>query len=148
VVRLFRANGARNALWVWSPNVIRGAESRTIGQYWPGERYVDLVGLTGYGIDERSPDQTYRATLRQLYALTAKPVLLTEVGVRPGRDKRSWLTAFGPWLRRNPRVVGFVWNEVLRDGVWRYDDTPAHLAAFKSSLARGRVRCERAREPK
>lgn len=141
VVKLFRAQHATNALWVWSPNVLRGARTPTIDRYWPGRQYVDVVGLTGYGEYERNPDQTYRATLRQVYRLTDKPVVLTETGVRPGRDKRGWLAAFGPWLRRNPRIVGFVWNQVRRDGTWRYDDTPGDLAAFKSSLAAGGVRC-------
>ena len=41
VVDLFRAEGVTNALWVWSPNILRGTGSKTIRQYWPGDKYVD-----------------------------------------------------------------------------------------------------------
>ncbi len=141
VVDLFRAAGATNALWVWSPNILRGADSKTVKQFWPGESYVDVVGLTGYGVREKSPDTTYRNTLKLIYALTDKPIVLTEVGVQPGAAKKSWIKAFGSWLLANPQVAGFVWNEVTRDGDWRYDDNAANLAAFKASLKSAKVRC-------
>jgi hypothetical protein len=141
VVDLFRAAGATNALWVWSPNILRGASNRALKEFWPGDRYVDLVGLTGYGVRETSPNTTYRATLKRIYDLTDKPIVLTEVGVQRGPEKRSWLKAFGPWLRDNPRVAGFIWNQTTRDGDWRYNDTAADLSAFKSSLSDVEMRC-------
>jgi hypothetical protein len=141
VVDLFRAAGATNALWVWSPNILRGADSRTLKPFWPGKAYVDVVGLTGYGVRETSPVTTYRATLKLVYALTDKPILLTEVGVQPGVEKRAWLRAFGGWLRDNPKIAGFLWNQITRDGDWRYDDNSGNLAAFKSSLKTAKVRC-------
>jgi hypothetical protein len=141
VVELFRDAGATNALWVWSPNILRGADSQTVKEFWPGKAYVDILGLTGYGVRETSPTKTYRATLKQVYALSDKPILLTEVGVQAGPAKKAWLGAFGPWLRDNPRIAGFLWNEITRDGDWRYDDTPQNLAAFKSGLFVARLRC-------
>jgi hypothetical protein len=141
VVGLFRDMGATNALWVWSPNVIRGADSKTIKQFWPGKNYVDVVGLTGYGVRETDPTKTYRDTLKLVYALTDKPIVLTEVGVQPGPEKRSWLKAFGPWLTDNPRIAGFIWNQVNRDGQWSFDDSAANLAAFRGGLARSGVVC-------
>lgn len=141
VVKIFRDAGATNAMWVWSPNILRGAASRTIKEFWPGDEYVDVVGVTGYGVRETSPETTYRATFKQVYALTSKRILLTEVGVQPGPEKRTWLKRFGPWLRENPRVAGFIWYQVIRQGDWRFDDTPANLAAFKSGLAAADLAC-------
>ncbi|MER7456171.1 glycosyl hydrolase [Micromonospora sp. NPDC126480] len=141
VVDIFREAGATNALWVWSPNIIRGADSRTIKEFWPGEEYVDVVGVTGYGVREKSPETTYRSTLKLVYALTDKPLLLTEVGVQPGAEKKAWLKRFGPWLTENPRIAGFVWYQVIRQGDWRFDDTPANLAAFKSGLSSVDLKC-------
>ncbi|GAA1895362.1 glycoside hydrolase family 26 protein [Asanoa iriomotensis] len=141
VVKLFRDMGATNALWVWSPNIIRGASSKTIKEFWPGEDYVDVVGLTGYGVKESSPTKTYRDTLKLVYDLTDDPILLTEVGVQPGPDKRGWLKAFGPWLKDNSRIAGFIWNQVNRDGQWSFDDTKTNLAAFRSGLAQSGVTC-------
>jgi len=140
VVGLFRDLGATNALWVWSPNITRGAD-KSLKDFWPGEDYVDVVGLTGYGVREASPEKTYRDTLKRVYALTDKPVVLTEVGVQPGPEKRGWLKEFGPWLKDNSRIKGFVWNQVNRDGQWSFDDTAGNLAAFRSGLARSGVAC-------
>ncbi len=141
VVDLFRAAGATNVLWVWSPNILRGAMSTSISQFWPGSDYVDIVGLTGYSVREASPETTYRPTLKLVTALTDKPVLLTEVGVESGPTKQQWIAAFGQWLLNNPRVLGFVWFEYNRDSDWRFDDTAGNLAAFKKSLKTARVSC-------
>jgi hypothetical protein len=141
VVTLFRAAGVTNALWVWSPNIVRGASSQTISEFWPGAKYVDIVGLTGYGVSEISPRRTYDKTLRLVTALTKDPVLLTETGAQRDSDKHSWITNFGPWLKDHPQIAGFVWTEDRRQGDWRFDDTAADLAAFKKDLAIAGVRC-------
>ena len=144
VVTLFRQAGAVNALWVWAPNIRRGADQRNVGTWWPGDDYVDLVGLTGYGVHEETPDDTYAGTLPQLAALTDKPIVLTETGAQPGPDKTGWIEAFGTWLTANPNIVGFLWTQ--RSGHdatadWRYDDTSGHLEAFRQSLEDGNVAC-------
>jgi hypothetical protein len=141
VVGLFRAAGAVNVLWIWSPNVVRGANSRTISQFWPGPEYVDFVGLTGYGVHEQSPAQTYSTTLPLVKALTDKPIILTEVGAQRDSSKQKWISNFGPWLRANPQVAGFIWNLGLRQGDWRFNDTPADAETFKQTLAAGNVPC-------
>ncbi|MET7400965.1 glycosyl hydrolase [Dactylosporangium sp. NPDC005572] len=145
VVALFDAAGATNALWVWSPNIVRGAVRTPIREFYPGDDVVDFAGLTGYGEFEANPDATYKSTLDQLDKVTKKPLILTEVGVRPSKAKTGWLKAFGPWLKAHPRIVGFVWS-MRPPGQgsrydWRYDDSPANLAAFKDSLRQGGVAC-------
>lgn len=144
VVTLFRQAGAVNALWVWAPNIRRGADQRDVGTWWPGDAYVDLVGLTGYGVDEESPEDTYAGTLPELAELTSKPVVLTETGAKPGTEKTAWIAAFGQWLADHPSIIGFLWTE--RSGYdatadWRYDDTDKHLAAFRQTLITGGVAC-------
>lgn len=143
VVALFRAEGASNALWVWSPNILRGTDGIPIRRFWPGASWVDLVGVTGYGVREAGPDVTYGPTMRQLAALApGKPVALTEVGVQPHRSKAAWIRKFGLWLAAHPNVAGFVWS-TGRNGTadWRYDDTADSLVAFKTALRTGHVWC-------
>jgi hypothetical protein len=141
VVDLFRSAGATNVLWVWSPNILRGANSTQISQFWPGPNYVDIVGLTGYGVHETNPTQTYGPTLKLIQALTDKPLLLTEVGVQADSAKRQWISAFGQWLAEHPQVLGFVWFQSDRGDNWRFDDTQANLTSFKSSLKTAKVSC-------
>jgi hypothetical protein len=145
VVRLFDQVGATNALWIWSPNILQGAVRTPIRAFYPGDDVVDFVGMTGYGEFDRSPDLTYKATIDQMAKVTSKPVILTEIGVRPSSQKTSWLKAFGGWLAAHRQVVGFIWSlPPPGQGArydWRYDDSSANLTAFKTSLRQGHVAC-------
>src|SRR4051794_3220128 len=59
--RLFRVAGARNGRFVWSVNAnlyeSRATWMATLRRYWPGRRYVDLVGSTmiDFGGDKGYP---------------------------------------------------------------------------------------------
>src|SRR4029453_16436638 len=50
IVRLFAAPGARNVGFVWAGHATlyetKAVWLRTLRRYWPGRRYVDLVGST------------------------------------------------------------------------------------------------------
>jgi hypothetical protein len=142
VVNLFRQAGATNVLWIWSPNILRGAASVSLSQFWPGDGYVDFVGMTGFGKDERSPSQTFDPTITAIRALTKKPVLLTEIGADAGSDKSTWIAELGAWLKQHTEVLGFVWYEHRLDpDDWRFDDTANNLALFKGSLKTAGVKC-------
>jgi hypothetical protein len=45
---LFEQAGATNVIWVWNPNVISALPDVQLEPYWPGNSYVDWVGITGY----------------------------------------------------------------------------------------------------
>ena len=137
VVTLFRRAGASNALWVWSPNIIwkgAGTGPWTPDQYYPGNAYVDFTGLTGYGNHLPNAAQTYNATMAEIAKVSKKPMILTEVGA-DGPDKTKWIAGFGEWLSTHPIVKGIIWfNKTTADGAdgdWSYDNTPAHLTAFR-----------------
>lgn len=141
VVTLFREAGATNVLWLWAPNISRGATVRGISQFWPGDSYVDLVGFTGYGVGsssfgyESSPSETFDSTMK-LLAPYKKPVILAETGVN-GRNKSKWITNLGPWLRDNPNVLGLIWTDAPpphSSADWRFDETPSALKAFKKAV--------------
>jgi hypothetical protein len=139
-VRLvFRASGAVNAAFLWSPNALTGSGQETrLETAYPGDPYVDLIGMTAYG-HGASPSATFDATYARLVALTPKPVLLSETGV-DGAAKATWIAAFGTWLARHDRVAGFIWYNTTpsstgASGDYRFDDTPANAAAFRQSLA-------------
>ena len=51
IVTLFRALGARNVTWLWTVNIINDAHGGKIprpSQWWPGNSYVNWVGIDGY----------------------------------------------------------------------------------------------------
>ncbi len=142
VVTLFRHEGASNALWLWAPNVIRGAAVRGISQFWPGNSWVDLVGFTGYGVEksayglELSAGATFDPTMQLLAPYSTKPVVLAEMGVG-GTTKYKWIASLGPWLHAHPNVIGLIWTDEKPPHAhadWRFDDTGRDLNAFKKSV--------------
>lgn len=142
VVQLFRKAGATNVLWLWAPNIARGATVKGIKQFWPGDRYVDVVGFTGYGVGssvygfETEAGQTFDPTMKMLARITKKPVILAETGVN-GQHKSEWIRSLGPWLRERPHVLGLIWTDEkppYASADWRFTETPQALRAFKNSL--------------
>lgn len=125
--------------WVWSPNIVNDlpAGSPTPAELYPGDGYVDYLGLTGYSHGESVP-ATFCPTLTALAAVSAKPVLLSEVGVE-GPAKAEWLSQLAPFVAANSQIAGVVYFNTSAGttgatGNYRIDQQPADLAALNSSL--------------
>ncbi len=75
--------GLDNLIWVYSAAVQKSRQEASAVKYYPGDDYVDVVGLDWYidGIDELNRFDSYR----QLVALN-KPLGLTEFGPATQRD--------------------------------------------------------------
>lgn len=113
VVTVFRQNGARNAVWIWSPNPNFGQPmarwSPGVQQYWPGARYVDALGMTDIAFASLDDSDAFDRA-RHLYDTFHKPVVLSEVNVNYGR-RTAWLQALAEQLRQAPWVRGIVWSQ-------------------------------------
>ena len=144
---LFDQVGATNVLWVWSPNVVMPS-SPSLRSLYPGDRYVDWVGIDGYNWGRSRPhdrwqsfDQVFSPTLRVVRRLTGKPLMLSEVGsTELGGDKPAWITSFFAALRRNPDILAFVWFNFDKETDWRIESSRASVRAFAAGVASGRVR--------
>ncbi|MEU9348055.1 glycosyl hydrolase [Streptomyces sp. NPDC048278] len=135
---LFERAGADDVVWLWSPNVVRDAPTVPLRELYPGDAYVDLVGMTGYQDGESTAGAVFDATLARLRGLTGRPVLIAETGARPGERKAAWIAAFFRWFAVHPEVIGFVWFERSRaEGGhqdWRFSQTPGTTRAFAGGL--------------
>ena len=141
----FDAAGADNVVWLWSVN--RSNNLRTdIVDYWPGDDYVDWVGISGYwrgfgSAPEPTFDAIYSETLGQLRALTNKPILLAEVGAGTAvdADRITWLTTLFAGLDTNPDIIGFVYfNDIKSGGDWRIQFSQSVVDAFADGVASDR----------
>ncbi len=137
----FSRVGAENAIWVWSPNVAYTASTPLPGLY-PGDDYVDWVGVVGYfGHFSEPPtsqpgfDGIFEATLNRLAAITDKPVFITETGAGPyGPLKAAWVTDSVEAFAADERVGGFIWFNVNKEFDWRINSSAEALAAFTSAV--------------
>ena len=140
---IFRAAGAGNVTWVWSPNVVY-SNSAPLAALYPGDAYVDRVALDGYNWGSYfsywkawlSFDQIFDPGIAELRALTAKPVMVAEMAsTELGGDKAAWITATFAALKNHPEIIGFVWFNFNKETDWRIQSSAAATSAFAAGVA-------------
>jgi hypothetical protein len=136
--KLFDSEGAGNAAWVWSINWNShpAAAWNRFQAYYPGDEYVDWVGLSGYNLDNESPATLYDALYKEYAA--RKPMMITEVGAvdRGGTSKGDWISRFAQYVDQRPNICAVAWfdtdTDEAYDEVWRIDTDAHSLAAYKA----------------
>ena len=122
IVDLFRAAGATNVQYVWNPTVV---STVTVQQYgsmfkeaYPGDNYVDWVGLDGYNSklsDWRSLQDIFEPGYKLITSFTSRPIILFEVG---SLDNPQDPTARANWITQGflttipnqfPAIKAVVW---------------------------------------
>jgi membrane-bound metal-dependent hydrolase YbcI (DUF457 family) len=143
LVRVFRAAGAYKVRWVWNPYVNSRNGQLPFAPFFPGNRWVDWVGLDVINWGGLNPWRTFGQILgrsyRDLTKLSSKPVIIAEAGSgEQGGSKAQWLSSM---LRRNipdmphVRAVAF-WSAADPRGDLRVDSSPASLAAVRRGLSK------------
>jgi mannan endo-1,4-beta-mannosidase len=169
VWNIFNSIGANSyAIWAFTPSRVDTLRADGVGsstgfttvqQDYPGDQYVDWVGMSGF---QYQPSEnagywtTFGRTLGQLKALTGKPIYVAEAGAAQsilGADrtavKAEWTRQTLSGLAADPRVVGVTWydnNEVGRHTVngkavetdWTFTSSIAAQAAFRAGVADAR----------
>ncbi|MDG2112547.1 MAG: glycosyl hydrolase, partial [Actinomycetota bacterium] len=139
---LFIEEGATNVIWVWSPNLSQPSLT-PLAQLWPGEAYVDWVGLVGYlgnGIDpaQWTPtfDELFGPTLIELREFTDRPVVITEIGAtEQGGKKAEWTAHVLETVAERDDIDGLMWFEIDKEADWRIVSSPEARAAFAAGVA-------------
>jgi hypothetical protein len=132
--RIFAENGADNISWVWSPNWNSSPQSawNRIQAYYPGDDYVDWVGISGYNFYGESPKTLFNPIVK-IYG-SRKPIILSETAAVQGRA--AWINQLSSWVKSTPSVGAVVWfdTDVQHDSDhnFRLDAEPSALAAYKS----------------
>ena len=140
---LFEQVGADNVLWVWSINRIDNLPDKTLARVYPGDGYVDWIGISGYlrSVPEGvapSFDFTFAQTLAAVRNLAPnKLVMLTEVGAGTTEANRvAWMETFFQGLLDHPEVLGFNWFNAFKDGGdWRIQYSGGTVQAFARGVA-------------
>ncbi len=165
VVRLFRAAGARNVTWVFHVDSSPEPEARwnDARWYWPGEAFVDWIGLSAYGPQtddedlERFDDVLSRGYASATRLSRTRPIALLEFAIaddgggggggggggRPTRDEAAWTRDAFDAIEsgRYPRLRGVAWwherwtNDDGSVSDLRIDSSPALLDAYRASVA-------------
>jgi Glycosyl hydrolase family 26 len=141
--RLFAAAHATNVIWVWNPNVISAEPNLPLSAYYPGDAYVDWVGITGY-FSATGPDTfdgLYGPTMQEIRRFTDKPFFIAETSVQTGPDAAAAAQNLVSGVRQRSDLLGFVWFDFYKAGVdWRLESRPPVRAAITAGLAGVRLR--------
>lgn len=139
---IFTAVGVHNAAWVWAPN----ADSHPGGtdvtswnswrNYYPGDAYVDWVGIDGYNWGATDSWQSFGQVVGPVYADYAgrKPIMIAETGsLESGGNKAAWLAEAAVWIKAHRSVMAFVYFDTNQSSSgldWRVDSSAASLGAY------------------
>ena len=120
---------ANNFVFVWSPVGDKGLE-----RYWPGEEYVDYVGISVFEFPAFDQDYHHQTTrsfhdlLSEKYARVSKyhkPIVIVECGVTGSKEYQlSWLAGAVRDLVNFPLVEALIYfNAKDTPGAWgkQYD---------------------------
>ncbi|MCL2497393.1 MAG: glycoside hydrolase family 26 protein [Symbiobacteriaceae bacterium] len=153
IYALFRQEGADNVIWVWNPN------GRSFPNflwnhelmYYPGDSYVDIVGLTAYntgtyyynyGERWQSFAELYDDLYRGYLRLYGQPLMITEfASASMGGDKEQWVRDMFAHIVNMERIKVAVWWDAVdydtKGNVARsyvIDETPELMAIFRANL--------------
>jgi mannan endo-1,4-beta-mannosidase len=132
IVGIFHEQGADNVRFVWSTNAnlyeTVPVWLRNMRRYWPGSRYVDMVGSTmiNFGGDKRYDVARFEPRLAILRRAFRKSVFLTEVNTERATSV-AWLRALGTLVHTHRWIRALAWSQLPSRG-------KAHRGALAGDL--------------
>jgi mannan endo-1,4-beta-mannosidase len=140
---IFAAEGAENVIWSWDPShqyaeFKAGKAASLASEWYPGDRYVDWVGLDGY----LNPGQNFKEVFSHQLASIAsvagsKPVYLAETGVAPNIHEIRQMDDLFAGISRN-HIAGLIWFDQNAKQKWRLQGRPTAVAEYRKLVARYR----------
>lgn len=157
IVTLYRNSAATNVRFVWNPNNEDGG-AQVLESYWPGNTYVDVLGVDCYNFGDAGSWQTFDEIFSDCYArvtalgTTGQPVWIGEMGCREpsvaetdttGGDSTviDNLHSKATWVNdmmgktTYPRLQQLTWFDVVKERWWTMSSSAGSLNAFKTAFA-------------
>jgi mannan endo-1,4-beta-mannosidase len=130
MVTLFRALGVKNVTWLWTVNTVhpRGGVPSP-GPWWPGNSYVNWVGIDGYYFQSSQTFvSSFGPTIAAVRAFTKEPILIAETAAARSTGQPDKIAELFAGVRTYG-LLGFVWFDSEHVADWRLS-SPAAIAAF------------------
>jgi mannan endo-1,4-beta-mannosidase len=148
---VFDAEGVPNVIWSWDPShqyseVAVGKVATPASEWYPGGKYVDVIGLDGYlGYDRNGHPQSFREIfgfqLRDIRRIApGKMVYIAETGVAPGPAARRQIMELFSGIRAHD-LAGLVWFDATgqpdstgKPKEYQLQKKPTEARVYKSQL--------------
>jgi mannan endo-1,4-beta-mannosidase len=134
---IFGQQDATNVIWTWTANVINPVPRVKLQPLYPGDAYVDWLGVDGYFTlkGQRSFDTLFGPTIRQMRAFSTKPLLIVETGAEPQLTRSTQVTDLLNTVAKRRDILGAVYFNINGSGKWNIDADKSTLAAFRKQAA-------------
>lgn len=129
---IFAKVGATNVTWVWSPNEPfddpNNPYATNLDAFYPGDRYVDWVGISGFNWGTSGEDTQWRSfdnIVKPAYDLLKdynKPIMISEINSsNQGGDKDQWVEQINTAIKAYPKLKAIVWYSSSHSDLFKYD---------------------------
>jgi len=139
--------GAMNVEFMFSPNIEWDPNKplTAIELYYPGDAYVQLLGLDGYNFGEDHSQWHRWLSFAEIFELSItkmsqwpQPLYLAEIGSAHGTDKDKWMENFLQTFQNDDRLHGFIYynhaDSRKKEPDWRIQSDPETLEVFRKYL--------------
>lgn len=155
---IFEEEGVNNAIWIFNPNAedCPPAHFNTYLAYYPGNKYVHMIGMTGYNTGTyyadvynekwRTFDEIYKGAYDKYMEHFSKfPFIITEFASSSvGGDKAKWIDYMFKSIKNYDNIKMALWwssadydfrdgNKILARPYW-LDETEETTSAFKRGI--------------
>ncbi len=137
---IFAAEGVTNVIWSWDPShqyaEFKAGKAASLASKWyPGDRYVDWVGLDGY----LNPGQNFKVVFTHQLASIAsvagsKPVYLAETGVAHNIHEIRQMDDLFAGIKHH-HIAGLIWFDQNAKQKWAFQGRTARVAEYRKLVA-------------
>jgi len=140
--KVFDEAGVRNVRWVFSISAENVPPENDYAACYPGDPYVDYIGLDGYNWGTAQSWSRWR-TLREIFSGVyeeivrryQKPVIVTEFSSSSaGGDKALWIEEALLEMKKMPAVKGFILFNIDKETDWRFSPDAVSGQKLKAGI--------------
>ncbi|MCZ6673767.1 MAG: glycosyl hydrolase [Verrucomicrobia bacterium] len=144
VYNIFKELECNNIQWMFSPNVLwaKRTAKKDLYNYYPGDAYVDVIGLDGYNFGDhydkwhkwQTYEEVFESSIRACMKFN-KPLYISEIGCADDLRKSAWIKDFLGKISKDERIKGFIYfnhfNPRKQEPNWRLDSDEDSLRIFR-----------------
>lgn len=130
-------NSVPNVKFGWDMNneSVPDTPDNKISLYYPGDAYVDYIGVNGFNFDDPWQDysQIFTSVVNEL-SVFKKPVIIFSMASAPGPKKADWINNAISNIKNDIRIFGFIWFNENKEKDWTIWSDQNSLAAFNAII--------------
>jgi mannan endo-1,4-beta-mannosidase len=139
---LFDKVKADNVKWVFSVNWEDVPAGNNYYLYYPGDNYVDYIGIDGYNWGDTkswsrwmSFKNIFSSVYKDIVSRYDKPLLITEfASTSSGGNKKEWIKQAMTDIKNMPEIKGFVLFNVDKETDWSFNSNKDAGMELKKQL--------------